>query len=117
MPKMVTIEVDPAFAKRGDEEAAIVKAIGPRERSMELAYSTALENVRNSSGLYRIKAEEAPTAARVHMSVDDMDHEQLLLTLLNLGIKPQKRLTRQQAVGLVKKKMGEIEIVDEDDTE
>lgn len=84
-----------------------------KEKPRRVSYSTAMENVRNSKGAYTFEPinEASPPAVK---PLEDMDRDTLLSTAIGLGMKTQKQMKHSEIVAFVRKKMGEIEIVDDE---
>lgn len=84
-----------------------------KEKPRRVAYATAVENVRNSGGGYTFEP-ISETAAPAVNALEDMDRDTLLSTAIGLGMKTQKQMKHSEIVAFVRKKMGEIEIVDDE---
>jgi len=103
MPKLVTEETKAAF------EAA--KKKGP----LVMDYVTAMENIQNSGGMYAIVPEgPVAPAAMAPRSLDDMDLTELKVMMLSLGVKTEKQMKKTDVVRLIKAKMAEIDIVEDE---
>ena len=120
MPAMAIIEVDPAY-KPGTpddrEQLEIAKRMGPRE----VEYQTALENVQNSRGMYRIKPDtstrpvDLPPATVPFGRLEDRSNEDLKLMLVQLGVRTEKQMRRSDIIRLINMKLEAVEILPEDD--
>lgn len=115
MPDMVTIEPNPDYkpdAKKPGDKAQheLAMQLGPKE----VSYATAVEAVRNSNGLYRIKDE---TGVVVTPSVwhAGKTNQELLAMMVGLGVRTEKTMKKSEIIAMIEKKLGEIEV--EDDTE
>jgi len=65
---------------------------------------TALEALRNSRGLYRIKSEEKPIEVQVKAlkEPEDMTNQELFAEMASYGKPPHKKMTRTVAVDFVR---------------
>ncbi len=109
MPKMVTIEANPAFKPDGAADAAAFKAIAPRF----VAYVTAMEAIKNSKGMYRIRTTAEKTPAPITQSLEDMPIEMLKMMMLTAGVSPtKKQMLKADIIALIRKKMADIDIAD-----
>lgn len=112
MPKMVTIDASPLFDKKSDRDYVLIKKAGPKT----VSYQTAIENIRLSGGRFAIVPEDKkPT--RINTELSDMSPNDLKVMMLSLGIKTEKKMKRSDVISLIKKKMDEVDIFDEDDQE
>lgn len=84
-----------------------------KEKPRRVARTTAVENVRLSGGAYVFEPiKETPTPEAP--SLEDMDRDTLLSTAIGLGMKTSKQMKKGDIIAFVRKKMGEIEIVDDE---
>lgn len=95
--------------KPGPNASTEIKKQKPRR----VAYATAVENVRNSNGAYTFEP-ISESAAPAVTPLEDMDRDTLLSTAIGLGMKTSKQMKHSEIVAFVRKKMGEIEIVDDE---
>ena len=113
MPVMVKLAANPAYKPTDATKAdyALVKKQG--EQSVD--YVTAMENIQNSSGMYAIVPESpvapSPMAPR---ALDDMDLSELKVMMLSLGVKTEKQMKKSDVIRLIKSKMEEIDIVEDE---
>jgi hypothetical protein len=107
MPKMVHIELDPAYKRDATATAAAKK-----EGRLLVTYQTALENVRLSGGLYRIAPDENPVVAPKVQAIEDMDRSSLLALAVSLGMKTEKQMTVAGLAAFVKGKLDAVEIIE-----
>lgn len=113
MPKMVKLAANPAYKAVSDEDKALLKTIkakGP----VEYDYVTAMENIENSRGLYVIVPEVEAAQSMAPRRLEDMSLEELKVMMLSLGIKTEKQMRRSDVERLVRAKMSEIDIVEEE---
>lgn len=110
MPKMVRLAANPDFKPETDEDKAAYAA-AKKKGPFEVAYVTAIENIRNSRGMLHLHyvepVEAAPPGPR---RLEDMDLDELKVMMLSLGIKSEKKMKRDDVVRLIRSKMTEIEI-------
>lgn len=115
MPEMVTIEPNPDFkpdAKKPSDKAQYEMV--QQHGSKEVSYATAVEAVRNSNGMYRIK-DEGGVVVTPSVWHAGKTNQELLAMMVGLGVKTEKQMKRSDIIALIEKKLGEIEV--EDDTE
>lgn len=105
MPKIVTLGVNPDF-KAGDAKEKDALAAAKKVGNFKVDYGTAVENMRNSNGMYAI-IPEAATSAPQAPSVDDMDDLAIKTAMASLGIAVAEGMTRADAVEAVKAKLAE----------
>lgn len=113
MPKMVKLAANPAFKPATDADKAALaaaKAKGP----VEYDYVTAMENVANGNGLYVIVHDVAETQSMAPRRLEDMSLEELKVMMLSLGIKTEKQMRRADVERLIRSRMAEIDIVEEE---
>lgn len=113
MPKMVKLAANPAFQPATDADKAALaaaKAKGP----VEYDYVTAMENVANGNGLYVIVPDVAETQSMAPRRLEDMSLEELKVMMLSLGIKTEKQMRRADVERLIRSRMAEIDIVEEE---
>lgn len=113
MPQMVKLAANPAFKETAETKDAYAHA--KKQGQMLVDYVTAIENVQNSNGMYAIVPEGpvAPTPMAPR-SLDDMDLTELKVMMLSLGIKTDKQMKKGDVIRLIKAKMEEIDIVEDE---
>lgn len=114
MPKMVMCEPNPDFKPGNDKAAKDAFATVKKKGPFKTSYQTALQNMQLSGGMYRIKEDttnKAPAPAGPNLR--DMPINDLKVMMVGLGVKTEKQMTRDQIIGLIEKKLGDIEVVDE----
>ena len=105
--KIVTIEpvakpksfADVKFTEK-DYDAA--NKAGP----LVVSYGTAMENIRNSKGLYRIKPEPSQVQEVAFVGVkepEDMTKAELVKELISWGKKPHKQMTKKKCAEFITK--------------
>lgn len=112
MPLMVKIAVNPSFKAEDAEAKAVLKAAlakGP----IECDYVTAMENIKNSNGLYALVQEEATASAPGPRLLEDMSSDELKVMMLTAGITPQKQMKRAEIIKAIRLKLDAVQIVDE----
>lgn len=113
MPQMVKLAANKAFKTTRETEADY--ALAKKQGEVLVDYVTAMENIQNSGGMYAIVPEgpvaPSPMAPR---SLDDMDLTELKVMMLSLGIKTEKQMKKADVVRLIKAKMEEIDIVEDE---
>ncbi|MFV1593278.1 hypothetical protein VWZ88_12520 [Phaeobacter sp. JH20_36] len=119
MPKMVKIGSNPDWRAKGEaathseqrENFKAIKAAG----ALEVSYQTALENIRQSGGMYRILPDQEPQKVKVETDLSDLSMQELKVMMLNLGVKTQKQMKRSEVIELIERKLDEVEILDDED--
>lgn len=114
MPEMVTLEPDPTY-KPGDTRD---KAVFEKVKSMgeiQIDLTGAAENIRNSGGMYRIKAAPTAPVEVKAMSYDTMSSEEIQLMALSLGMKvtAEKAVKRSEMIAFVKAKLAAVTVTDD----
>tara|TARA_R110000851_G_scaffold308778_1_gene467897 strand:+ start:28882 stop:29223 length:342 start_codon:yes stop_codon:yes gene_type:complete len=112
MPKIVTITANPDFDKPRDQEFLAIKKAGPKK----VSYQTAMENIRLSEGRYSIMPERDEKPKRINVELSDMSPQDLKVMLVSLGIKTEKKMKRSDVLTLIRKRLDDVEI-EEDDAE
>lgn len=112
MPKMVKLAANPAFKPSESQKAAYdaAKKAGP----VDMDYVTAMENIQLSEGMYAILPEEPGTPATAPRRLEDMDLTELKVLMLQLGIKTEKQMKKSDVISLVRRKMDEISISEDE---
>lgn len=117
--KMVNVGPNPNFKPAKGEEGVWAKI--KEERPKRLSYVTAMDNIRNSGGMYAILPEAAPAASVSAIQMpEEMSDAALKLTALQLGIDlSKKNLKRSELVKAVHLAMDAVQFAaeDEDDAE
>mgnify|MGYP003558917169 CR=1 FL=1 len=110
------------FVSSGWIVTAAFMTLGPPSRvsvtssRLNVASFTARENVKNSKGMLTFYAPEpVAAAAPAPRRLEDMDMDELKLSMLSLGIKTQKKMKRDDVIRLIRDRMSEVEIVDDED--
>lgn len=107
MPLMVKINVDPNFKpETAAEKAAFSQA--KKNGDVRVPYSTALENIKISNGMYRI-VQESAAAAPKSFDPDNASDDELKLMLASVGAKLEKGMTRPDAVHIVRSALAEFQ--------
>lgn len=110
MPQMMKIEVNPEYkatTPADKEQLELAKSKG----DLEVTYQTGVEAIKLSKGLYRQKEEEAAVLPVARL--EDKSIEELKVMLVGLGIKTEKQMKRTDIIGLIQRKLDEIEVLDE----
>jgi hypothetical protein len=86
---------------------------------MVLSYTTAMENVKNSGGMYAILPEDAPTvSATAVLMPEDMTRDALILTALQMGVDvSKKQMKKADLVKAIRLKMDDVQLLDDDEGE
>lgn len=120
MPTMVTLEPNPLFLAGKDKDgyvqankAAYAEAV--KRGPFEVEYSTALDNIALSRGMYRLAVADPAKDETPVRKLEEYTNDELKLALVSMGIKTEKQMKRNDIIDLIYKKMGEIEIVGDDD--
>ena len=113
MPNTAIIEVNPDFKPTGKDETeqfAIAKKMGEKE----VTYTTAVEAVQNSNGMYRLKSIIPDDKGQAPVQrLEDKPIDELKVMMLSLGIKTEKQMKKSDIVMLIQKKLDEIDVIDE----
>ncbi len=112
MPLMVEIETNPAF-KPTDAAAKEAWEAARKAGRVSVAYMTAMENVRNSGGLYRLAAKAAEKSPVSERDLEDMSVAELKAMATSLGIRSDKPLKKAELVALVREKSVGLEVTEE----
>jgi len=115
MVKMVLLEPNPDYSK-GMVGAASAKAKKDLAalKPIKVPYVTAVENIRNSKGLYRF-GQEKEVVVPTSLSLEDRPIEELKAMLVTLGLKIEKKMKKADIITLIRRKLDEIEVVDDDE--
>lgn len=113
MPKMVRIGANKDY--RPTAETAVAFAAIKKAGEIEVPYLTAIENCRNSGGMYAIMPEKAPTKVKVDTDLNELSNQELKVMMLNLGIKTEKVMKRTDIIALIERKLDSVEVVDGED--
>lgn len=114
MPQMVKIEADPSF-KAEDATQKRDFAEAKKRGAIEMSYVTAVECVRNSGGMYRMKPQPtAQPAAAVRL--EDMASDDLKRMFVSMGgkVPTGKQIKRGEIIASINAKIGEFEVLDDD---
>lgn len=84
-----------------EESWTAAKKVG----DVKVPYVSARENVRNSGGLYKIKAEKEPVEVKIEgaKNPDEMSNVELAAEMAAFGKPPRKKMNRQTAIDFVRK--------------
>tara|TARA_R110000868_G_scaffold237132_9_gene491608 strand:- start:20736 stop:21095 length:360 start_codon:yes stop_codon:yes gene_type:complete len=118
MPKQVTIIANPAFDAKTAADKKIMADMA-KAGGRVVSYQTALENIRNSGGMYMLKPDQeqgAAAAPAVAPSLQDMPSRDLKIMMLQLGIKTEKQMQRSDIIKLIEKKLDEVDVIEDDET-
>ena len=116
MPKSVTIRASQTFKPLGTLSASEQERLKKLHKSLKpivVSYQTALDNVRNSNGMYEIAPVAATKAPSQTPTLEDMDLDDLKVLMLQAGVKTDKQLTREQVITVIRKKLDAIDLVEE----
>jgi len=119
MPKMVTIGAAPGYKPdgKGTEKALQIKAYGliKDKGNLVVSYQTAIQNIRNSKGMYELKEAKAAPVAVVEMKLEDRSLDELKVMMLSLGVKTEKQMSKTDVIMLIQKKLDEVEITEDEE--
>ncbi len=84
---------------------------------IRVPYGTAVENMRNSKGMYRILPEKDPIEVEIKgvKPPDEMSNQELVQVMTSFGKPPRKKMNRRAAVEFVQKLMDDAAAMIEDD--
>lgn len=122
MPAMVKVGPNPNYKLPKDAEAArAAKPIWEKIRAEQpkmLDHVTAMENIKNSGGMYAILPEAAPqsTASAVRLP-EEMTADELKLTALQLGVDLKKPMKKADLVAAVRRAMDAVQLLEDDPDE
>ena len=88
------------------------------ERPKLLPYVSAMDNMRNSGGMYAILPDAVPEASvgSVRMP-EDMTADELKITALQLGVDLSKPMKKSDLVKVVRKAMDAVTLLEDDEDE
>ncbi|GIT90145.1 hypothetical protein JANAI62_03720 [Jannaschia pagri] len=118
MPNLVSIEPNPDYKAVTDKKpdakkVAAYKAVVARGVLKNVAEATAMENIRQSGGMYRLVSTAKPVSKPVD-PIEDMDRQDLILAAASLGIKIEKGTTQAALRAQVKAATEEIVFADDE---
>lgn len=118
MPRMLKIGPNDNFKlskdASPDEKAAWAKI--KAERPKLVSYVSAMEAIRNSGNMYRTIIDDYPEPTEPGpRRLEDYTLDELKVMLISLGIKTEKQMKRDDVIGLIRRKLDEVEISDEGD--
>jgi hypothetical protein len=119
MVQMVRMGANPSYKLPAEKEQAA--ALAPVWASIKkqairtVPYVVAVENAKNSGGMYAILAEEKPEASvgAIRMP-EDMTADELKLTALQLGVDLRKPMKKADLVAAVRRAMDAVILMDDD---
>jgi hypothetical protein len=110
MPKMVIIEPNPDFKPGGAAEKEAWSEV-KNDRPREVAFLTAMENIRNSGGMYRITDTTPPGAEAMHLpavpALQDMRVVDLLAMAAGAAVDVPSGTKKADIVALLQKSFEE----------
>jgi hypothetical protein len=120
--KMVRVGPNPTYKLPKDPEAAkVAKPLWEQikgERPKTLPYVTAMENLRNSGGMYAILPEAAPATSSPGVRMpEEMTADELKLTALQLGVDLTKPMKKADLVKTVRLAMDKVQLLVDDSEE
>jgi hypothetical protein len=120
MPTEVMIEADPTFligekAKKRTQRERDAHAEAVKAGPLKVDYSVALDNMAMSGGMYRLVQAETERNEVPVRKIEEYANDELKIMLVSLGIKTEKVMKRGDIIDLIYKKMGEIDIVGDDE--
>jgi len=113
MPKMVKMVLNRSYKPETAAEKKAVENFQP----FTCAYVQAIENIHNSKGMLTIASEEPGTQAPGPRRLEDMTPEELKVMLVSLGIRTQKQMKRSDVEALIRRKLDEVDVVEDDASE
>lgn len=113
MPAMTEIIANPAFKPVDAAQAKVFEAV-KKTGTMSLDYITALENIRQSGGMYAFVAAEAEVNASAPRTLEDMTSEELKILMLQSGVTPQKQMKRAEVIKAIRLAMDAVTIEDDE---
>lgn len=116
MPRMVKLTPNPAFVPADAAQKAVFEKI-KKDPIKTVPYITAVQNVRLSGGMFKIDAGTMPQPEGMVDEGPDLEKMtvgQLKVMLASLGIKTEKKMKRVDMIGLIQRKLDEIEVEDDE---
>lgn len=116
MPRMVKLAPNLAFVPADAAQRAQFEKI-KKDPIKTVPYITAVQNVRLSGGMFRIDAGSQPQPEGLvdeGPDLEKMTSGQLKVMLASLGIKTEKKMKRADMIGLIQRKLDEIEVDDDE---
>jgi len=106
---MTSIIPNPNFTPTAGQKLQF-QAIKELGEISNIPITTAMENVKNSGGMYMIKPAAEEQAIKP-LAFEDMGNDELKVYLLRLGIEPQKQMRRAEIIKAIRLKMDAVEII------
>jgi hypothetical protein len=110
VPKTVTIELDPSWKPKTAKDKQIAASVKP----VQVSYVSAMEAVKLSGGMYRIKPEGAaplPSAP----SLQELPTEELKRMYVAMGGRmSDKPLKRSEIITFITQKMDALEVIEDE---
>lgn len=110
---LVSIIPDPDFKPDAGTKLQF-QAVKEKGEISGLPYPTAMENIKNSGGMYKIKAAADEQAVTQPLTFEQMGNDELKVYMLRLGIEPQKQMKRSEIIKAIRLKMDAVEVVAEE---
>jgi hypothetical protein len=110
MNRMAKIGPNKAFQPADEAEAAVFETVKARG-VLEVPYVTAMENIHNARGMYAIVPEPKPGQVTAP-ELEDMDRDTLLPMLLQLGVTPQRSMTKAQIIKSIRTKLALVQVAE-----
>lgn len=107
---LVSIIPDPDFKPDAGTKLQF-QAVKEKGEISGLPYPTAMENIKNSGGMYKIKREANEDPPQRLLSLEDMSNEELKLWLLKVGVEPAKQMKRAEVIKSIQLKLDQVSIV------
>lgn len=110
MNRMAKIGPNKAFQPADEAEAAVFETVKARG-VLDLPYVTAMENIQNARGMYAIVPEVKPGQI-VAPELEELDRDALLPMMLQLGVTPQKAMTKAQIIRTIRTKLAQVQVAE-----
>lgn len=115
--KELRIGPNPAFKPTPEQKDVWEKV--KTGRPMVLSYTTAMENVKNSGGMYAVLPDVVQAApATAVLMPEEMSRDALILTALQMGVDvSKKQMKKAELVKAIRLKMDEVQLLDDEGEE
>ncbi len=113
MPNMVTLEANPDFKTENPEEKAAFAKIKKR-KPFQASFVSAMQSVKLSKGMYRIKAEEKQPTVSAATLLEDMTTEQLKETAVGMGMTIAKqRMSKADLLKSIRSRLSNVKVTED----
>ena len=107
-----TLIPNPDYKPETSEDKKVFEEIKKHGPVKDVPYVTAMENIRQSKGMYAFQG-EVKTDAPAPIDLERMSTDDLKLLMAQFGVKTEKQMKRTEVIKSIRLKMAEITIADE----